>query len=263
MSSTRVRGTLVMLSVAACTLVTVLLQAGQARAGIVVDDFESFTAGQNIHGVNGWSVLSYDDQLAQVDPTDSDNMVLAVYNNLSNIYKGVLVPNSTTKAELFFRFYVPGGKTPDVTIQLTDVVAPSDGSHGCTVFRVASTNLQVHDVGWRDVGSIATGIWYSVTLDISNPADTFEAFIQGGTFTEKTQLGYGSPLDTVFNFRHAAGANDLVNFFIRTNAAHAGDTILVDDVQVTLIPEPSGLMLALIGLAALVGWRRRRLAETP
>lgn len=213
--------------IATVLCLTLAAVAGTAGAAwTLIDDFESYDVGTNIHGQNGWTATG-ELQTVQDDPGAFGNQALQVTQDRKHIYKAATIADGDT-GTLFFRFHVPAGQSVDFGVGTTIENPPVDGTHISDYFRIVGTSLQVHhNNGWRGVGSYSTGSWYNVWNVIDNQNDKWHAYIEGPGFTGQQQLAYGSTTD--FDFRHGGGTNDLVNFYIPTNANHAGHAY-VDDI---------------------------------
>jgi hypothetical protein len=262
-------------------------QANQTQAAFAsLDDFQSFSVGQGINGVNGWAVKPQTpsatvtgdrENLVASDPTSPANRVLDV-----KVTSTTASPENNIKAAsvaegnvgtLFFRFYVPQGATPDLSIGLSGIVEPREGTDIASTFRINGAGLEAYDgSAFKSIGSVSTDTWYNVWMVVNNPAgsssDKFEVYIEGGAYATQTKLAAAGP-DDEFAFRPRATAPtnpaDLVSFVIRANNAHVSDdSTLFDDIYidsssanlVNPIPEPTSLALLAMGGAALV--RRRR-----
>lgn len=198
----------------------------------LIDDFETFDVGDNINGVNGWTTAPGNQTITNALGDAYDRM-LQISGPNENIYKTVNVPDNSI-GELFFRFHVVSG-TPDLGICLTANAAPSSGTQGSSVLRIVGGSLQAYDGGWKTLTGYASGKTYKVKQIIDTKTDTWQVQIKGGLFSDWTLLNAAG--DDTFAFRDGVGANDLVNFYIRTNGSHNGDT-LIDDVMVSSVPHP-------------------------
>ena len=240
-----------------------LLIAGTPVLPGKIDDFQAYSVGTDLGSQPSWTTTA--SQFIAADPTNSENLVLDVSGDNCNIYHAISAPEGDV-ATLLMRFLVPTNdapdpdNAPDISISLSDVAAPASGADGSSVFRIVGSSLQAYDNGtWKTLDTFEQDTWYTLTLEADTTTDSFQAFLEGGTFADKTLLNSGS--DTEFAFRHGAGDNDLQNFFIRTNGGHATtDHVFVDDIHVwsvaVVVPEP-GTAVLLIGLALLWPWFRR------
>jgi len=221
----------------------------------LIDDFQAFSVGDSIGGFNGWTAPS--NQTVVADPTDAANHVLSAVGSNNNIFKAADLSDGL-EGSLRFRFYVPGDTDEvDLNVSLSDVPNPGAASDGSTVLRIVNGSLQAHDGTFKTLDSYETDTWYSVQMLIDNAADSWQAMIKGGSWSDWTLLESGG--DDTFVFRHGAGNSDLVNFYVRTNNAHGGDVAYLDDIfQTEIIPEPSSLLVFVgLGLIGLFGCCRR------
>ena len=252
-------------------VVTVLASSAAMAAWTEVDTFQSFSVGQTINGVNGWQVVDFAgsnsglNNAISSDPADGANKVLDVHGDADaeNNDKAAAIADGNT-GTLFFRFYVPTGNTPDLSIGVSGEAVPDNGSDLGPTFRINDTSAQVYDSAFQTVGTLARDTWYSVWVVVANNSggDFFQAYIQGGEFTTQTKLYYGVDDDT-FAFRNNP-TGDFLMLDIRANGSHNGDSTLFDDIYIdataenlTAVPEPASLaLLACGGVATML--RRRR-----
>jgi autotransporter-associated beta strand protein len=194
----------------------------------LIDDFESYVVDSEIRDAAIWTVTGSNvaQQVVVADPADGTNQVLAAVSNGANIYTPAMIAQGGT-GTLFFRLYVPTA-THDFAVGMTTQSAPSEAGHHADSFRIENGALNVYHGSFRNVGSISQGNWYNVWHVLDNQADTWQLYVEGSGFAGQQQLAWGSVSD--FSFRSGAGTNNLVNFFIRTNANHNGLTGYIDDV---------------------------------
>lgn len=249
-----------------------LAVVGMSKVGGLVDDFEQDYSGtNNIDNQSGWTVTADVSEVNQVtvfDPTLGgstfvNNRVLQISEEAQNIYHDALIKDGLTGV-LQFDIYNPDADTsgdpdsnsPDVSFGMSTLSSPNDGGDFGPLVRINQTNLQVYDGGFKTVltSSFAEDTWYTIRMLIDNLNDTYQVYIKGGTFADFTLLNASG--DETFAFRSGAGANDLQNFYVRTNGAHDGDIVYLDDVFV-LIPTPAALPGGLMLITLLAGRRRR------
>ncbi len=216
-------------SVAVLTAMLVLMAGPAGASWTLIDDFDGYTTGSEIRYAPGWTVTGSNiaSQVVAVDPVDAGNRVLAAVSNAANIYTTATIAQGAT-GTLFFRMYIPdlGG---DFSVGMTTEAAPTQAGHHADSFRTAGGELRVHpDATYYAVGSVDAGSWYNVWHVLDNQADTWQAYIEGPGFTGQQQLTSGIISD--FPFRYGSGANNLVNFYLRTNNDHSGDTAYIDDI---------------------------------
>ncbi|MDZ7618742.1 MAG: hypothetical protein U1E05_17190, partial [Patescibacteria group bacterium] len=208
-----------------------VLTAGPAGASwTLIDDFDGYTAGTQIGSLAAWTTSGSNatSHTVLADPAGSGNLVLAATNASSNIYTTATIAQGNT-GTLFFRMYIPS-LAGDFAVGLTTMAVPTVADHHADSFRVENGALRVyHGTGFTTVASgISEGNWYSVWHVVDNQADKWQLYIEGPGFTGQQQLASSSTTD--FNFRGGSGTNDLVNFFIRTNGNHTGQTAYIDDI---------------------------------
>ncbi|QNN23822.1 hypothetical protein HED60_16615 [Planctomycetales bacterium ZRK34] len=255
---------------AAASSMDPLAVVGMSKVGGLVDDFEQDYGGtNNIDGGSGWTANGGVSQVTVFDPTFAtpnsfvDNRVLLAAEDAQNIFHAAQISDGLTG---FLQFDVynpdadtsgdPDSNTPDLNIGLTTQATPDEAADMAAMVRVVGTNLQVYDGGFKTVltSSFAEDTWYTIRIAVDNLNDIYQVYIKGGTFADFTLLNASG--DDTFAFRSGAGANDLVNFYVRTNGGHDGDIAYLDNVFV-LIPTPAALPGGLMLITLLAGRRRR------
>lgn len=245
-----------------------LAVVGFAKVNELVDDFEQDYAGtNNINGQSGWTVNGGVNQVTVFDPTLGgstfvNNRVLKVSEDAQDLFHDATIADGLT-GYLQFDVYNPdddgsgpGSNSPDLNIGLTTQALPNEAADMGPMVRIVGTQLQAYDGGFKTLlaTSFAEDTWYTIRLAIDNLNDTYQVYIKGGSFSNFTLLNASG--DDTFAFRSGAGANDLVNFYVRTNGGHDADIAYLDDVFV-FVPTPAagtgGLMLI-----TLLAARRRR-----
>ncbi len=245
-----------------------LMLAGVAAQAGIIDDFQGFAVSDGIHGVNGWSVYNQNGVVLNnsiiADPTDGSNRALNVYNTLStlgeNNYKTATIPGGEALS-LRFRFYVPSGNAPDLSVGMSQSAAPREGLDIHAGVRIDDVSGTVGLYAWDNstadlLASVSRDTWYTVQMDVNNnvggTVNNFQVSIQGGAYATLTQLNNGG--QTEFAFRGATIGNDFVTVDIRGNNSQYQQNTYFDDVA--LIPEPASIALLAVG-ALLLRLRRK------
>ena len=122
---------------------------------------------------------------------------------------------------------------------------------------VAGSNRGIN-LTMSTASGVAVDSWYRFTLTINVAADDYDLRLQSldDTSLDTTTTGIG--------FQNAQAELDIIRFWFNTSNQGAGDFALdnilttddSNDLNFTVIPEPSSLALSLIGLLGL--WKRRR-----
>jgi hypothetical protein len=207
----------------------------------LVDNFTGLTPG-NLNGQNNWVATG---ATVVQDPDDAANLVFGYLGTGSDrgSFKTVTIPNGTT-ATLFFRLRVDSDNNNSATPVLNWTAGMSDvaltsGNGAYADFESAvnqnrdAGNPGYHEMRARDGGSyvqletLQSNVWYSVWMVINNTTDTTRMYMQGGQLAVQTLLDDPTG-KTAFTFRNGAAANDLVRFFVRLSATHAGNFYLDD-----------------------------------
>ena len=143
-----------------------------------------------------------------------------VGTNLGNVFIVLEDPSGASGRAAAFRF----GATVDAgTIQSTSIDVFSEGPGWVTT-----------GVAWQP------DTWYNVQLDADYTNKTYDVYIDGAQVMDDT---------TFFN----TASTGLSQIRIFRGSGQAG--MIVDDLSVT-IPEPSALVLVMVGGMALLTWRR-------
>jgi len=263
----------------------------------LIDNFNAYTVGSAISGQGDWTAEAGNNPTAAgvaADPLNPANTVLAIgaggytsgrlgHRETINTDPAVQINNGTT-ATLFFRM-AWDTKSVDLSIGMTDVANPISDTifNSFTQFRSQLSasftpgfdNLSVIDINGRqtlttDVSPLS---WYNIWMVINNTTDTTQIYIQGNEFASQTLLT--SQGNSSFTFRNGTTTNNLVTLFIATGRNLANfppnpqenigpvyfDDIYVDQSGQNLVnpvPEPGGMLLAMIAAAMAVGMRLPR-----
>lgn len=252
--------------------VCALASAGMADF-VLVDDFETYTAGQNLNGVNGWAVTEGEGGLIvhypAVDPASSSNM--AFYQGTDSFHRSAVTMPAIaqgTTGTVFFRFYTvdtnggdqthwgPSDQSPSSLTSANDwagweakVMARPDVPNDPGIYtRTNNTNYRL--------GSITDGAWWDcwIVIDNTNDQNTFYAQPSDGSAA-------GSSWGT-YNFLNGSASFDIVSFYL--HSAGSGTNAYIDDLYVDAtgvnltnpVPEPASM--SLLGLGAIALIRRRR-----
>jgi hypothetical protein len=133
-------------------------------------------------------------------------------------------------------------------------------------FQVSTTALQDVVIDWDQTGSSTSPAAFA--LQWSTDGTTFNPFVlynvlltvspnpAWSSVTAHPQYHFHDDLSSI------ASLNNQPAVFLRLTAQAAASNVLgtdrVDNVVINTVPEPSGLVLAALGLIGLVVWRRRK-----
>lgn len=204
------------------------VSANAVAAFQLVDNFESSTLGR-LNGQNGWQAAG-DVQVAR-DPQSGSNQVLQFVADGTDqdAYKALTsaLPNNSS-GTLHFRLRRDGHL--DGFGGLSHADAPGDWSDYETQFG-GQTNQAADRFVARNGGSfdaLATGFdngtWYCVWLLVDNSADRYSAYVQGGSYTDPTQIG------TDLSFRNGT-TEALRTFYARIDDRSQSD-LFFDDIYI-------------------------------
>ncbi len=238
--------------------------ASTTHAGTFLDDFEGDTLGATPVADTGsytFGTLAAAGGAA-VSSAQAHSGTQSLYLSGGGAINAVLdvsAPlNSIVHAE--FWVYVPSGGTYNYflgSLNGNGALAAEAGGAGpldpqnlTSFFEVDSKNVPVL-VYHKPEGLVATlfatpGIWEKYELDYVVGATTIDMTVAGVQVTglsasEPYEGGYQTVIDGLWLWPHTAGRA----------------TVYIDDVSITVVPEPSTIMLLLAGAMVLLGLRRR------
>jgi hypothetical protein len=196
---------------------------------------------------------------------DGGNNVLNVRDTAgagaNTTYYALPTPITTTGSVSFDVFGLNGGGTTNVAFWLNNGTTDANRQVGFG-YNPTNSNFEWYSFDgssgakFDQVSTFEANTWYNVTMDFDVTANTFQLFVQGGDFTSPTQLTWNSGDDT-FAFRNGS-ATEISHIYITafSSTNNVNDGIRVDNI--TVIPEPSSLLLLVSALGACaLAWRRR------
>lgn len=156
----------------------------------------------------------------------------------------------------------------DVTLVDSSYLSPNQQANGGTGQWVDLTgHLEGYDKGVSQTFASTHNNFFLVEFDLGRKLDrdqaTVAVSINGGTAVTFTNSDTGSGGQMDWNtysyyFMGNGGPNQTITFLGATPGAN--NTIGLDNVKVTAVPEPSGIAMMLAGLAGLAFVARRRKA---
>jgi hypothetical protein len=213
-------------------------------AFILLEDFNSLSNGL-INGQQGW-VDSASNGRVVADPLDPVNKVIAITNSQANVYHALdslTIANNAT-GTLHFRMFWPGTGF-SIYAGLTDTSTPTPGTVADYEPHVrcepaTPAILKARDAGAYDsLVTLESNVWYQFWMVVDNSRDLFRVYIQGGVFSQQTQLFGITDGEIWFTFRNTTGdgfntntapqSTALVCFNLKTTSNHVGP-YYVDDV---------------------------------
>ncbi|MEM8859498.1 MAG: PQQ-dependent sugar dehydrogenase, partial [Chloroflexota bacterium] len=201
--------------------------AGQFKK---VDDFEARQNGA-LNGQGDWTASSNGLTLIN-DPNDSSNRVLKAEINNSYGYVPLSSIDNNGNGTLFFRMY--RSSAINAFAGLSDVDGPTSWDHFEVQYGaqaspadafVARNGSQFSSLGSNQFYEDG---WYCVWLLVDHAADHSEMYVQGGLFTEPTQLQASG--DSTMSFRNGS-SDPLDRFYVRVGPDGTGD-FLIDDIYI-------------------------------
>jgi hypothetical protein len=229
------------------------LLAGAAHAAVLItDDFESDTLGG---APSGWTLgnspttftVVSDSQSPIGDPGDNRGMRLDNDPNVTfeNMERGFTAQTGTFYVQFDYNGFAGLGQNHNLQMGDGDVTNPNRG-----------INLTM-----STTSGVVVDTWYRFTVTIDLAADDYDLRLQSlaDNSVDTTTTGIA--------FQAAQTELDIVRFWFNTGSAgglgdYALDNILVttdsNDLNFTVIPEPSAFALGMIGTLTLGLLRRRR-----
>ncbi len=207
-----------------------------------MDDFEWATPPtSNLNG-GGWTQTASGKPLAQVVSLGGGKVLLIPGGSSASGYTNLTKPAAApegSQATLRFRFYLPSGATGDTGIGLASVSADAAGSSlaqnmAGSIRLLGAGPVQIWGGGTTFINTdqtFAVDTWYEMALVLDTRTDTWTALVEGGAYTTATPVTQGGGTTSVFPFRGSGGATNLTHVAIRTNAAHVGNSLYLDDIH--------------------------------
>jgi hypothetical protein len=205
----------------------------------LIENFESIPTGP-LNGQRGWAAT-----LAQVknDPAQTGNKVASFEGaGAAGANLPLQIPEGTN-ATVFFRLYAEADTSlNDIFAGLSDVAVAGLGAFGDFEVQIGYAGAQILDtLRVRDgstgvneaAGEFLPRTWYKIWAVIDNAADTYQLFIQGGSFTNQVQVVATNTGNTNFVFRNSGGGpagNDLIRFLVKSGSATLPGPALLDDI---------------------------------
>ncbi len=237
------------------------LSVGLSQAALM-EDFESYTAGTSIHGLNNWSAINQTATQgtlvsalnSPLGPAGSRSMRFNDADATAGLGNGLTYRQVNGQlvggigAFSFDFMATVNAQTPQVLLQLAGTTAvqmtitPNGGGTGVVRYHNGS--------GFQTIGSgLSLGTWYTFTLTADVNTDTFGLVVSDGTSTVISGSNLG--------FRNAVTDLNRIAFTSNAAAGQTGADYNFDNVNV--VPEPA--TLGLVGLAGLglIAMRRFRM----
>ena len=236
-----------------------------AVAGLSLNVFAQYPLTLDFEGSDplaGWTTVGETTDIFD----DSGNNVLNVRDTTgagaNTTYYALPTPITSTGSVSFDVYGLNGADTTNVAFWLNNGTSDSNRQVGFG-YNPTNTNFEWYSFDgtsaakFDQVGTFAANTWYNVTMDFDVIENTFQMSVQGGDFITPTQLTWNSGDDT-FAFRNGT-ASEISHLYITafSSTNNGNDGIRVDNI--TVIPEPSSLLLLVsaLGACALI-FRRRR-----
>lgn len=207
--------------------------AGSVDAGFVlVENFNELAPG-NINGQNGW-VAGNESCEVVIDPTDPENLVLAITTDSTTAYRALTIPDGAARM-VFFRFRFVNQL--NYSFGMSDVASPDQFHHFESELGLsnATSELRIRDDNeYHVLASLASDTWYNMWMRIDNENETTQVYLHARDGDPATGADLqDSDGQTVFTFRSGA-AGDLLTYFIKTgggNSINSGP-LYIDDIHV-------------------------------
>ena len=226
---------------------------------VLIDDFEAYADGDSISSKADWN----NNGTVDTDPADGTNLVLSFSpSNGIGYYGGsdIKIADNTTGTLLYRARLTSGGQA--FGMGMSDETAPNpwDSFEAQLTWDETGSPISVRDgSGPHPEATTTDDAWYNVWMVIDNTNDEYDVYLQSdddANFSSQTQIADDA------GFRNGSANNDLVSFFMRTNAG-TGSVLYIDDIKLDntgknlAIPEPASLTLFILGGLALTRRRQR------
>jgi hypothetical protein len=143
---------------------------------------------------------------------------------------------------------LPGGGVSDAMIRFVVNIDPNFLRQG---YRITDAHLNLNGVG---VGTPDSGFFVdeSFAPDSSQTLSTFKSTFAGGTTKLTDSTIFNPPLTTL----HVT--KDIMAIASSASGQPARASVIDQSFSQTIVPEPTSLILALVGLIGFLGYRRNR-----
>ncbi len=239
------------------TLLPLMGIMGISQAAVIAD-FEGGSPLSGWEDGNGWNTTT--------DPANASNTVLDTSGRSPNFNTGVALGSDISGSATFsFDFRLTSSTAADLSLYLTDTDAgdfsslvDTQSDHFGPTIRLVDSKIQIFDGAFEDISqSINTHTWYTISMDVNNTTDTWSGSILGGSFVTPTALTLTGGSDSEFDFRNSmSGDLTSLGFRANTNNNASSGGAYIDNI--TIIPEPSSMLLITTALGTLCLFRRRR-----
>ena len=214
------------------------------------EDFNTLALGA-LDGQNEWA--AFEGAQVVADPADAGNQVVAA-STAGGLAAGNFVLPITRMPDggistMYMRFRSdepldsldwsigPTDNEVDLSSSWGDMRAILNNNNAAGT--PAGAQLSARDGGGYDrLIDMESETWYKTWLILDNDADTYQIYIQGGVYSEVTQLVGADDGQESFEYRNGTTDQDLIRFMARLNGDRAG-TVYVDDIYV----DPNGMNL--------------------
>ena len=227
--------------------------AAAGEAGLI-DDFESYTSGNALSYENGawFSKGAADNQTVATDGTGNQyyavNNVSTFWTRGATIDLGVDAIADGSVANLAFRLLDTTGRS-DTSVGLCQLPAYESfddewGSYGpyVSVFNGQLRVRNAANTGNDEVFAMTTGTWYDILMVVDNDNDMYDLYVDGSLIAA----------DSPFRVNPSGTLQSLK---VHMQHSNAGDILGIDDISVTVVPEPASLVL--LGLGGLLVRKRK------
>ncbi len=147
--------------------------------------------------------------------------------------------------EFKYDVYVESGVAPQAGLDIGTHMGQWYGS-GWNIILSTNGDVWYYDTTYHKAGTFAAGSWVPVCVVADYGAKTFDA-------TVGTLLNFSGAFQT-------SSGNDAFASLILTRDSGGDTSVYVDNLAITLVPEPCSLVMLPVGVVGLLAyaWRKRR-----
>lgn len=266
--------TLSIRSIRAVAVLVLLCWGAPVSASLVLfDDFDSYTVG---NGSGGQQLVDATGGLWQQTPSFTSNADIAddgggdlyfAYGTSGTFrggYRndGFSIPDGAAGNLVYWQMRIAPGQAADSSFGITRSATP--GAFGDYAVQVVlnGDSTSGYELRARDNTSFATlqtglvsDTWYDITVDVNTATDTFDLYID----SDQNPATLGTLVGDDLQFRNPTTANSTSS--LEALFGFGGgppEAVHIDDIYLSVIPEPTSALSAILVTAACTATRLRR-----
>jgi len=229
-----------------CSLIVVAMMAVPAYASLYSSDFEGLTVGNDLRTEEGSYWNAGGAGVVAVDPLDAGNTVADMSGGSTTLWMdGYPAQITDPVVQIDFDVYISNTSVRALTFYETDydtsdVIYTAWGGGGAGTINRSSLSPGGVTTGWvTHAAPTADNTWMHATYVLDQPGYNFSLTVDG------------TPVIVNEWLRRPSVSVNTATWDVGT-----GYTVLVDNIAVTIVPEPA--TLSLLGLGGLLLRRKRK-----